>query len=429
MTRQRQKIAVIGAGIAGLASAYFLARRHEVTLFEAAPVLGGHANTVEIGVDGHRFPVDTGFLVLNDQTYPNLIHLFQELGVDTYATDMSFSVSADEGRLEWAGTNLDTVFAQRRRLVSPAYWNLLREILRFNRRASLNLALCETWPLTLGELLERDGYGAMFRRHYLLPMAAAIWSCSAADILQFPAATFLRFCMNHGLLQIAGRPQWRTVSGGSREYVLRLAATLPDIRLCAAVTGVARRADDGKIAVRTANHGAAEAFDSVVLATHAPQSLAMLEEASHEEYEILSAVRYQYNRACLHTDASLMPRLRKVWSSWNYLDVATADGTDAVCVSYWLNRLQQLPCTTPVMVTLNPAREPHPDSVLARFDYEHPVLDQAAITAQASLATIQGKRGIWFAGAWTGYGFHEDGLKSALLIAQRFGCAPSWAQA
>jgi len=430
MTQARQKIAVIGAGISGLASAYFLAREHDVVLYEAGSYIGGHTNTVDVTLEGRTFPVDTGFLVFNEATYPNLIALLEELGVESYATDMSFGVSLDDGKFEWAGTSLDTVFAQRRRLMSPAFVGMLRDILRFNRAAGSNLAASlaapASAPVTLAQLLADGNYGAMFRDAYLLPMAAAIWSSAPADILQFPAATFLRFCLNHGLLQINDRPQWRTVRGGAREYVRRIAATLPTVRLNTEVLAVLR-SDEG-VTVRT--HGGYEQFDSVVIATHAPDTLKMLADADATERDLLSAVRYQANTAYLHTDLSLMPRRRKVWSSWNYLGDAAAakDGARAVCVSYWLNRLQALPCKSAVMVTLNPFAPPAADKTIARFDYQHPVFDQTAISAQAGLTSIQGRRRTWFAGAWTGYGFHEDGLKSALRVVADFGQVPIWAR-
>lgn len=425
MTTARKRIAVIGAGISGLAAAYFLNRRHDVVLFEAGSYLGGHANTVDITLDGQRCAVDTGFLVYNDKTYPNLIALFDELGVANIASDMSFGVSMNDGELEWAGTNLDTVFAQRRRLLSPAFLGMLRDILHFNGRAEDFLAECESNGATLGQLLERRRYGAMFRDAYLLPMAAAIWSSSPQDILHFPAATFLRFCLNHALLQVNGRPQWRTVRGGSRNYVQAIAATLPDCRLNTPVHEVRR--SDGQALVRSGSHTQAEAFDAVVLATHAPATLSLLADASEHERAILGAVRYQPNTAWLHTDASLMPRNRKVWSAWNYLSSRQRDGSQPVCVSYWLNQLQSLPFEQPVVVTLNPPTPPEAGSVLARFEYDHPIMDQPAIDAQRALAQIQGGGGVWYAGAWTGYGFHEDGLKSALRIAAAFDAAPAWA--
>ncbi len=414
----------MGAGIAGLASAYFLSRRHDVVLYEAAPRLGGHANTVEVASDGMRFPVDTGFLVFNDVTYPNLIALFDELGVPSHATSMTFGVSAGDGALEWAGTSLDTVFAQRRRLLSPAFWGMLREILRFNAAAPQALLEAQARDLTLEQVLQAGRYGQAFRDAYLLPMAAAIWSSAPRDILSFPAATFLRFCLNHGLLQINGRPQWRSVAGGSREYVRRIAAALPDVRLSCPVQRIERR--PGHVLVVA--DGGADTYDAVVLATHAPQALRMLADATPAERAVLSPLRTQPNLAYLHRDPLLMPRRRKVWSAWNYLEGVQADGARPVCVTYWLNALQQLPCPTDWFVTLNPATPPAPHLTAAQFDYAHPLFDQAAIDAQRGLAAIQGANRVWFAGAWSGYGFHEDGLKSALRVAAQFGAAPAWAR-
>ncbi|HJV01146.1 MAG TPA: FAD-dependent oxidoreductase [Burkholderiaceae bacterium] len=419
----RKRIAIIGSGIAGLASAYFLRHQHDVVLFEAADYLGGHTHTVDVTLEGRTHGVDTGFLVYNERTYPNLVALFRDLDVATIGSDMSFGVSMEDGALEWAGSNLDTVFAQRANLGSPAFLRMLWDILHFNRNAERFLQLAEQAGLTLGQLLQQQGYGERFRDAYLLPMAAAIWSSSPNDILRFPAATFLRFCLNHALLQISDRPQWRTVAGGARQYVDKIAATLPDVRLRTPVQAVRRDADG----VRVISGGAdAERFDAVVFATHAPTTLALLQDASETERAILGAVRYQPNTAYLHTDARLMPRRRKVWSAWNYLAGAQQAGQRPVCVSYWLNQLQALPFAAPVIVTLNPHLPPAEDQLLARFEYDHPIMDQATVRAQRQLAQIQGGGGAWYAGAWTGYGFHEDGLKSALRIAAAFNAAPAW---
>lgn len=423
MTPTRKRIAIIGSGISGLASAYFLRHQHDVVLFEANDYLGGHTHTVDVTLEGRTHGVDTGFLVYNDHTYPNLVALFAELGVASIASDMSFGVSMDGGALEWAGTSIDTVFAQRANALSPSFLRMLRDILHFNGHAQRFLALAESTGLTLGQLLQRERYGARFRDAYLLPMAAAIWSSSPNDILRFPAATFLRFCLNHRLLQVNNRPQWRTVAGGARQYVDKIAATLPDCRLRTAVRSVRR--DGGAVLVGSA--AGTERFDAVVLATHAPTTLAMLADASETERAILGGVRYQPNTAWLHTDTKLLPRRRKVWSAWNYLAGAASAGQRPVCVSYWLNQLQALPFDTPVMVTLNPHVPPASGTVIDKFDYAHPIMDQATIRSQQQLAQIQGNGGLWYAGAWTGYGFHEDGLKSALRVATAFDAAPAWA--
>ncbi len=420
------KIAVVGAGISGLACAYRLVQGGaDVTLYEAGAYYGGHSNTVDISLDGMRFGVDTGFLVFNERTYPNLIALFAELKVDTAASDMSFSVKLPLPRtegmasnaprtLEWAGSSLNTVFAQRGNLLRPAFWRMLRDILRFNRQAT---ALAAHGPMpeqSLGSFLDQHGYSQQFRTWYLLPMAACIWSCPASQMLDFPAASFIRFCHNHGLLQIADRPQWRTVAGGSRRYVDKLLAAIPTRRLAQPVT-VIERAGVGQRSVRVITASGAEQFDHVVLACHSDQALALLGEPTASERAVLGAVRYQPNRAVLHTDASCLPENRKAWSAWNYQ--STASATPDVCVHYLINMLQPLPCSTPVIVSLNPIDEPDAAKVLASFDYAHPVFDAAAVAAQARLPELQGQQNTWFAGAWTGYGFHEDGLKSGLAVA------------
>jgi predicted NAD/FAD-binding protein len=415
------RVAIVGSGISGLgcANALLAERRHgvQVTLFEAAPRLGGHTNTVDVRLDGIEYPVDTGFLVFNERTYPNLIRLLADLGVPTSKSDMSFAVSVPAarggGRIEWAGTNLAGVFAQRRNLASPRFLGMLADILRFNRQATqIARHGGDDGEQTLGEFLDRHRYGENFRRWYLLPMAAAIWSCPMRTMLGYPLATFIRFCHNHGLLQVNDRPQWFTVAGGARQYVQKIAARLPDLRLDTPVLEIARNEAAGKVNVRTAR--GTEAFDQVVLACHSDQSAAMLTDADAAERLLLGG-RYQPNRAVLHTDERLMPRLRSVWSSWNYLSDGGREPN--VSVTYLLNKLQPLPFRSPVFVSLNPLVEPSPDKVIAEFDYAHPIFDARMIEAQKQLPQVQGQRRVWFAGAWTGYGFHEDGLKSGLAVA------------
>lgn len=421
--RNPQRIAIVGAGISGLATAWLLRRTHRVTLFEAEDRLGGHTNTVDVRLGGMSCPVDTGFLVFNDRTYPNLVSLFNCLNVGSVPSEMSFSVSLRSPALEWAGTNLATVFGQKRNLVDRRFWSMLSDMVRFNREALAQLAQVPGDSRSLREYLDAGGYGDAFRDWYLLPMAAAIWSCPTGAILDMPLATFTRFCRNHGLLQLFDRPVWHTVRGGGRTYVRRIAATLDDVRLSCPVRGLRRDARGWQVC----HAGGTEHFDRVVLACHSDQALALLgTQASPEQRAILSAVRYQANRAVLHVDTTLLPRDRKLWSAWNYLAGDGAPGKQPVSVSYLINKLQPLPFRSPVIVTLNPAREPEPASVLAEYDYAHPVFDAGAIDAQRRLADAQGEHGLWLAGAWSGYGFHEDGLNSALRVAEALGVRAPW---
>jgi predicted NAD/FAD-binding protein len=359
--------------------------------------------------------------VHNDLTYPNLIQLFKHLDVDVYASDMSFGVSIAEPDIEWAGTNLGTVFAQRKNIVRPAFLRMLRDILRFNANAQRYLNETQSQPLSLAQLLDREGFGREMREWYLLPMAAAIWSAPVQDILGFPAAHFLTFCLNHRLLQIQDRPQWRTVSGGSRRYVQAMIKDISDARLNCPVKYITRSAESVVLHTQETMHS----YDAVILASHAPSSLAML-DAHAQEREVLGAFKYQQNRAILHTDTRLLPRRKKVWSAWNYLSTGASGHHQPVAVSYLLNQLQDLPFSSPVIVTLNPHIEPRAETVLEQFVYEHPVLDRAAASAQTQLPSIQGLDRVWFCGAWAGYGFHEDGLKSALRVVRDFGVSIPW---
>jgi predicted NAD/FAD-binding protein len=421
--QRAQRIAVVGAGISGLSSAWLLGQKHEVTLYEAGAYLGGHTNTVDVSLDGFSHPVDTGFLVFNSATYPNLIALFSHLGVASVETEMSFAVSLDEPDLEWSGSSLATVFGQRRNLLRPAFWRMLADILRFNRESLAWLATNPDEPRTLRDFLDAGAYSRSFAEWYLLPMGAAIWSCPARQMLDYPLASFVRFCRNHGLLQVLDRPLWRTVKGGGREYVNRLAGQIDDIRLNAPVRSVQR---DGQGLLLTTDSGQ-ERFDQVVLACHSDQARAILgQAASSEERELLGAIRYQPNRAVLHSDAALLPRDPALWSAWNYSSTQGAAGHHPVSVSYLINRLQPLPFKSPLMVSLNPQREPAADKVIAQFDYAHPLFDAPALAAQRRLAEISGQRGLWFCGAWNGYGFHEDGLKSGLRVANALGCRAPW---
>ena len=411
-------IAVIGTGIAGMSCAWLLSRRHRVTVYESAERVGGHSNTVEVATRSGRVPVDTGFIVFNEQTYPNLTALFQHLGVTTQASCMSFAVSLDSGRLEYAGTDLRGLFAQKRNLFRPRYWAMLRDLMRFYRDAPRDLPRLEYDLGSLDAYLRDGGYCAALRDDHLLPMSAAVWSCPPADAGLQPAASFIRFCENHGLLKVTGRPVWRTVTGGSREYVARLTEAYADRIHTGRPALAVERLDQG---VRVHVAGGTHTYDHAVLACHADQALALLGSgATTPECATLGAFRYTSNLAVLHTDTTLMPTRRAVWASWNYL--GRSDQRDAQpCVTYWMNRLQSLPGDTQYFMTLNPPRPPAPGSLLRTANYEHPVFDAAAIRAQRKLWSLQNQGGVWFCGAHFGAGFHEDGLQSGLAVAEQLG--------
>ena len=414
------RVAIVGSGISGLAAAHTLVGRADVTLYEAGAWFGGHTHTVDITLPTERGPVthgvDTGFLVFNERTYPRLIELFAGLGVRTVKSDMSFSVQVPgalrSGPLEWSGTSLNTVFAQRANLARPRFLRMLRDLMRFNRLATAAAQAGEEAGLLqpLGEFLAQHRFSAEFRDWYLLPMIGCIWSCPTDQMLRFPVATLVRFCHNHGLLQVTDRPQWWTVAGGARTYVEKIIAGIDDKRLNSPVRRVARSADGARVTTDTGT----EQFDHVVMATHPDQALAVLADVSAQEHELLGAIRYQRNRAVLHTDASMLPGKLSAWAAWNY--ESGPPGSAQVCLHYWLNQLQPLPWTQPVLVSLNPLRPIARKHVMGEYDYEHPVFDRDAIAAQGGVAQLQGQRRTWFCGAWTAYGFHEDGLKSGQSV-------------
>ncbi len=419
--RQKLNIAVVGTGISGMSAAWLLSQNHNVTVFESERRVGGHSNTVTVKRGQREIAVDTGFIVYNEATYPNLIALFDHLEVPTQTSDMSFAVSLAGGELEYSGGNISGLFAEKRNLFRPRFWSMLRDLHRFYREAPRDLAILKEFHTTLGDYLEAGAYGAAFRDDHLLPMAAAIWSVPQSKILNYPAASFIRFHDSHGLLRLRNRPQWRTVTGGSRAYVERLTNAYKDrIRLAAGVTAVHRSEDGVKIRNR---NGAVDTFDHVVIASHADQALAMLDEPTAEEQKLLGAFRYSDNVAVLHSDPALMPKRRAVWASWNYIGSGYASEAAAYAscpaVTYWMNSLQGIPHDTPLFVTLNPQRAPRDEHY--REIYQHPLFDSVAISAQAQLWRLQGRRNTWFCGSYFGSGFHEDGLQAGLAVAEVLG--------
>jgi len=428
------RIAIVGSGITGLVAAWALSQPrdgeiHEVVLYEAEPRLGGHSHTIDVTIGGQTTPVDTGFIVYNTRNYPHLMRIFSELGVETEESEMSFAVSVDRGAFEYSGSWRGLI-GQPSNWLQPRYWKMMRDIIRFYknepaRLADLRDARFEENPLTLRDLIRIGGYGADFADRHILPMAAAIWSSSVEKILDFPAHTFLKFFENHGLFSVNDRPQWRTVSGGSRSYVNKISAQISGgVRLNAPIASLVRTAEG--VSMITAS-GDRDEFDQLVLATHPDQALSILgSEATTAERDVLDHFRYQPNEAVVHTDERLMPRRKSLWSSWNYI----TDGDDqsqAVCVTYWMNRLQNLTTDKPLLVSINPHIPVDEDAILQKMMYRHPVMDTSMLKGQGLLPEIQGTLNTWYCGAWCGYGFHEDGASAGLAVASALGRPLPWA--
>ncbi|MCD1635999.1 FAD-dependent oxidoreductase [Martelella mediterranea] len=412
--RADRKVAVIGSGISGLSAAWLLSRSCHVTLFEADDRPGGHSNTADVAVGDRTIPVDTGFIVYNERNYPNLTAMFSYLGVETEASEMSFSASLDNGAFEYGGSNIATLLAQKSNILRFSFWRMVYDIFRFYRHAPAAARSEADQDLTLGDYLDARGYSKRFVRDHILPMGAAIWSTTPEQMRAYPLAAFTRFFESHGLLTLVDRPQWRTVTGGSRSYVTRMLEQISGpVRLNTPVERIVR--DDS--GVRLVAGGTEQRFDAVVVATHGDQALRLLDNPAEEERNLLSAFRYTTNEAWLHSDERLMPAHRKVWSSWNYLERRDR-GTPNLCVTYWMNRLQNIDERVPLFVTLNPCEEIRPELVHQRYTYMHPLFDKAAIDAQRDLWRIQGQGNVWYCGAHFGSGFHEDGLQSGLAAAE-----------
>jgi predicted NAD/FAD-binding protein len=413
------KVAVIGTGISGLSAAWLLNKSHDITVYEQNGYVGGHSNTSDVVIEGKTIPVDTGFIVFNPVNYPNLVALFEHLDVESNSSEMSFAASLNDKKLEYSGTDLNGLFAQRRNIFRPRFLRMLKDLQRFYSQAESQLDDETLRELTLAEFLHRERYSDAFIYDHLMPMGAAIWSSSVKQMLAFPTLAFLRFFKNHGLIQLTNRPEWRTVSGGSREYVRKLTAGFADHIHCRTpVTKFTR--NDGRCTLTTADGHTTE-FDHVVLACHADQALSLIDQPSREEQETLGQIRYQNNVAVLHSDTTLMPKRRRAWASWNYMGTGDSPADQALCVTYWMNRLQNLDTDTPILVTLNPIQEIAPEKIIREFNYTHPIFDVAALQAQRRLWTLQGQHNTWFCGAYFGSGFHEDGIQAGLAVAEKLG--------
>lgn len=411
------KIAIIGTGISGLGAAWLLNQKHDITVFEKNAYVGGHSRTIDISANGSARPVDTGFIVFNHRNYPLLTGFFKHLGVATQKSDMSFGASVGNGFLEYGSKGM---FAQKRNLLRPQFWGMIADILRFNRTAEQYADS----DITLGDLLDKMRMGEWFRLYYLQAMGAAIWSCPVETILAFPAATFIRFFKNHGLLTVNDHPQWYTVTGGSREYVRKMTAPFADkIHLNCGATAVARTENHVEI---TDTRGDKHIFDHAVIACHADEALALLQNPTADEKSVLGAFGYQNNDIVVHRDTSFMPKHRGAWASWIYLSETMQDKRNDLSLTYWMNNLQGLASDVPVLVTLNPHRAPDASMVFDRHTFKHPVFTLEAIRAQSRVADIQNKNRLSFCGAWQRYGFHEDGLMSAVAVCENLGCTAPW---
>lgn len=417
---KRMKIAIIGAGISGLGAAYLLQQDHDVTIYEKNTYIGGHSRTIDVSVGAQKVPVDTGFIVFNDWNYPHLLGLFSELGVKYEKSDMSFGVSIARGWLEYSSSNL---FAQKRNFLSLSYWRMLLDIVRFNRAAKKYLNDKRSAPKTLGSFLDSLNVGSWFTNFYLLPMGAAIWSAPVNQILEFPAYTYLRFFKNHGLLNIIKRPQWYTVSGGSREYIKKICQSFRNVDFKPAAIEVTRHSDTHVVQDIDNNE---EEYDAVVMACHADEALEILKNPLEEQIDFLSSFKYQKNNITVHTDENFMPMNTKSWASWVYLSDQKHDNKSGVSLSYWMNNLQNLKIDAPLIVTLNSERQPDKHKILDEHSFDHPIFDEKAVQAQKNIDSVQGKNNIYFCGAYQRYGFHEDGFWSAVRVAEKLGAEIPW---
>ena len=433
MNKKQKSIAIIGSGITGLSACWLLHEKYEITLFEKNDYLGGHTHTHDVIENDKQLAIDSGFIVYNEKNYPNLVGLFYQLNVKTQTTDMSFAFSLDQGELEYAGTNLIGMFAQKSNLFDLKHWRLLKEIVRFNKTAHAHLKVLEKEKSTdysLGDFLEEHNFSTDLQQNYLLPMGAAIWSCPVEIMYNFPAFSFLRFFANHGLIDLKDRPQWRSVVGGSREYIRKMMPTLESNISFKGGAELIKRTEES---VEVFCDNESYCFDQVIFACHADEALKLLDQATSTEKDILGCFNYQENKTYLHTDASLMPKRRNAWCCWNYLAQSDASASNAseiaskqVTATYWMNKLQSLDANKNYLVTLNPYQQIDPSKIIKMMTYHHPVFDNEAINAQSRLDELQGKNNSWFCGSYAGYGFHEDGLASSVAVCEKLGVIAEW---